>query len=75
MFSPIIYNNKDLKISNILLWIREVGNRLLKGLYCQNGTGFFCVPSYIFIKINLIYRKEVKDEKIVNYCNWNDFFI
>jgi len=50
IFSLIIYNNKNLKTSNILLWIREAGNRLLKGLYCQNETGFFCVPSYIFIK-------------------------
>ena len=49
VFSLIIHDNKDLKTSNILLWIREAGNGLLKGLYCLNETG-----SFVFLLIFLL---------------------
>jgi len=49
VFSLIIHDNKDLKTSNILLWIREAGNGLLKGLCCQNETG-----SFVFLPIFLL---------------------
>ena len=49
VFSLIIHDNKDLKTSNILLWIREAGNGLLKGLYCQNKMGAFAFfPIFLF---------------------------
>jgi len=49
VFSLIIHDNKDLKTSNILLWIREAGNGLLKGLYCQNKMGFLLSFLYFYL--------------------------